>query len=210
MPHLRADWPNHRQRELPAERGRAFVAFDDEGERITARSGAVVPREFTYIEEPSDGPLPRYEVDCSHDQAGRLHVTGVHVLRRDGGRDIVSEDLARLRNLESVVEDAWSAAAWLPVFVIADSEEEGDRSFVRALDETRVKKLRDVRSLRKRSRSKVPEERFAEAARIYRENREGGKPTKAVTDQMGLPPSTASWYVKRAEELGMDLGGPRG
>ncbi len=209
MPYTQTDWPNQRRREMPAERGRAFVAFDGEASPVISPSGAKVPREFTYIEEPSEGALPRYEVDCAYDEAGRLHITGVHVMSRDGGRDVVSEDLARLRNLESVIEDAWSAAAWLPVFVIADTEEEADDAFLRALDATGAQKLKEVRSLRKRSRSRVPQERFAEAARIYRENRDGGKPTKTVADQMGLPPSTASWYVKRAEELNMDLGGPR-
>lgn len=209
MPHIRSDWPNQRRRELRAERGRAFVAFDGDVDPITSQSGAKVPREFTYIEEPTEGALPRYEVDCAYDKAGMLHLTGVHVLRRDGGRDVVSEDLARLRNLESVIEDAWRAAAWSPVFIVA-APGEGDAAFLRALDERAVQKIKEVRSLRKRSRSKVPLERFAKAAEIYRSNRATGKPTKAVMDQMDLPASTASWYIKRAEELGMDLGGPRG
>lgn len=209
MPYTRSEWPNQRQRELPTERGRAFVAFDGDAEPITSSSGATVPGAFTYIEEPSEGALPRYEIDCAYDKGGMLRLTGVHVVRREGGRDVVSEDLARLRNLESVIEDAWVAAAWSPVFVIADTEEERDAAFIRALDERGAQKLREVRSLRKRSRSRVPDERFAEAARIYRENREGGKPTKAVADEMEVPPSTASWLVKQAELKGMDLGGPR-
>jgi hypothetical protein len=57
-------------------------------------------------------------------------------------------------------------------------------------------------------RQRVPNDRLAEVARVYRENKASGRPTKAVGEFFGYPASTASLYVKRARKAGHDMGDP--
>lgn len=63
-----------------------------------------------------------------------------------------------------------------------------------------------VKGLRARARRRVDHRLLEEVARIYRANVKSGKPTKAVRDELGLPTSTASYYVRHARDAGLDMG----
>ena len=59
---------------------------------------------------------------------------------------------------------------------------------------------RTISGLRRQSRNKVTGEVLEQVADVYLKNPHA--PTKAVGREMGLAPSTASLYVKRAREAG--------
>lgn len=51
-------------------------------------------------------------------------------------------------------------------------------------------------------RRRYPPEHFADVARVYRSNVEGGRPTLSVADAFGVGKSTAAKWVARARSLG--------
>jgi hypothetical protein len=55
-------------------------------------------------------------------------------------------------------------------------------------------------------RRKVTPDLLAQVANVYRANRPSGKPTTAVREHFDLAESTASLYVKRARDAGLDMG----
>lgn len=63
-------------------------------------------------------------------------------------------------------------------------------------------KIKTFRGLRAQNRRKITDSILEEVARVYRDNRDSGAPTKAVADYLHLAPSTASLYVKRARQAG--------
>ncbi|PKQ25053.1 MAG: hypothetical protein CVT64_11975 [Actinobacteria bacterium HGW-Actinobacteria-4] len=204
------EWPEPAHKPVPVDEGTAYVSYSEEGQKVTV-NGLRGPRDFTYVEVPAASHLPRYVVECTLEDSGTPRINSVHVQRRDGERDVLSEDLARLRSLEDVVEVAWIALARQNLYVIQDGTDlDAVEAELNRLSREQVDSLRrQVRGLRKRPRSRVSDEKLEEVARIYRGSRAGGKPAKTVAEQLGMRPSTASWYIKRAEEAGKDLGGPR-
>lgn len=208
-PFVFEEWPDPERKRVPVDDGVAYVSYSESGETVEVNN-LRGPRHFTYVEVPSTKHLPRYVVECTLEDSGTPRINSVHVQRRDGERDVLSEDLARLRSLEDVVEYAWIALARHNLWVVqAGTDLAAVETELNRLDNEQTTTLRrQVRGLRRRPRSRVSDDTLEQVARIYRENREG-TPAKAVREQLNMKPSTASWYIKRAEEAGMDLGGPR-
>ena len=188
----------------------AYVAFDFDAPRVRQQDGTLTPAEFTYVEVPRGGDSPSYEVDCSHDASGLPRIGAVHVLRSPEGREVRSSDLRRLRNLEDVIQSAWRTASYNPLVTIADSREEADAAFLARVVAQPAALKRQVKGLRQQARRRITPDLLEETARVYREGRETGAPTKAVADHFGLASSTASLYVKRARDAGKDMGDDRG
>jgi hypothetical protein len=198
------EYPDHYQRDIPVAGGTAFVAYSYDGPRVAQPDGTEVPSAFTYVETPADPAEPMYFVECAHDGRGRPRIAAVHVVSR--GRDVYSSDLRRLRSLEDVVEQAWVAAAFRKGSVTGDSLEEVTRAIERIASEQVAANRKNVRGLRRQVRRKVTPELLAEVAEVYRENVDTGKPTLAVREHFELAESTASLYVKRARDAGLDMG----
>lgn len=202
-------YPNQVEREAQVARGRAYVAFSEDGPVVEHEGEIVTPARFTYVETPDAPDAPLYVVECAYDNEGLPRTEAVHVVRRPtSGREVRSIDLRRMRPLEDVVEDAWQlASSGRPVVVIADTEEEAQRRFDSELLAQYTGMKRTIRGLRHQARRRVTPQLLEEVARIYRENAATGAPTKAVREHFGIQPSTASLYVKRARDAGLSLEG---
>lgn len=206
MPGRLEPWPDEYRKPINVSGADAYVAFDFSAPRVSQPDGTLTPAQFTYVEVPRDGDSPSYVVDCFHDPTGLPRVSAVHVLRSATGREVRSSDLRRLRNLEDVIQSAWRAASYNPAVTIAETPEEADAAFLTRLAAQPEALKRQVRGLRQQARRRVTPDLLEQTARVYRDARVTGAPTKAVADHFGLAASTASLYVKRARDAGMDLG----
>jgi hypothetical protein len=197
-------YPDHYERSLPLAGGTARVAYSYTGAKVEREDGTSTPERFTYVETPADPSAPSYHIECAHDDGGRPRIIAVHIIGR--GRDVYSSDLRRMRSLEDVVEAAWVAISHRDAFVIGDSLEEVSESIERVAAEQMDANRRTVRGLRRQVRRKVTPELLEEVAEVYRANLATGKPTLAVREHFELAESTASLYVKRARDAGLDMG----
>ena len=169
------------------------------GDRV--RDGQRVPRQFTYAERPDDKRLPMYLIECAHNEEGVPIVEAVHVVfRPPEGREVRSSDLRNLRPLEDVIEEAWVRIR-RPWQEVGDLSTEDLQSVMAARTEDR----RALRGLRAQTRRKITPQLLAEVATIYRENLATGTPTKAVAEHFGVASATASLYVKRARDAGLQM-----
>ena len=199
-------WPDASRHTAPVVGGEAYVVFPMSGARVEHDDGTISPVEFTYVETPDDPHSPMYVVECTHDEASLPRIDAVHVVRRpDGGREVRSVDLRRLRSLEEVIEDAWDMASFRPLVFIGDDEHEVDASMARALATQPAEMKRTIRGLRQRARRRITPQVLTEVAQVYRDNLHTGAPTKAVAEHFGLASSTASLYVKRARDAKLDM-----
>jgi hypothetical protein len=141
--------------------------------------------------------------ECAYsrrDLAPRVIV--VHVVARDPEREVRSIDLRGVR-LEDAIEPAWRRATRHPATVGEEAvddpaplflePEEGDRAVLRALR-------------RPARRTRITDRHLDEVARVYRENRESGRPTTTVAEHFGKSLSMAGEYVARARKAGKDMG----
>jgi hypothetical protein len=171
------------------------------GDGVEQDDGTFTHHQFSYAED-FGGDSPHYLVECSHDEHLRPQVDAVHVVRRQGGRPVRSADLAKIRNLEEVIRDAWMAASRRPNAVVTD----GQTSVPRRKSDPAIERAemeRTFRTLRKQSRRTVTPEHLAEVAEVYEANRAGGAPVQAVATTFGIASSTAFRRVKQAREQGL-------
>lgn len=189
--------------ETDAEEG--WVAYSRFGPVVELPSGRWAPVRATYARRDGagDGPYTVVEIEFVGPGDVQPVVTAVHVMRRDGGREVLAVDLAGIR-LADIVEHTLRLVTRDPVRVSAEADTDPgmdgppDRP---GLDQ-------EIRSERKSVRRRRPyDSDLAEVARVYREAHSDGRhPTKAVREHLGLPESTARRWVARAEERGFDLG----
>lgn len=201
-------WPDEVRRPIRVPGGEAFVAYPGGGDVIQHAGGTWSPAAFTYVETPADAQLPTYVVECTHDDRDLPRVDAVHIVRRPSGREIRSVDLRRMRPVEDVIADAWRFSADRRLAFVGDSEEAVQAAMQRAVDAGPGELLTTVKGLRRQARRRVTPDLLEEVAQVYRAHTVDGAPTKAVAEHFGLAPSTASLYVKRARDAGLDL--PRG
>jgi len=203
---LRANpWPDERRFPVRSPGATAYVACSDTSPVVNYPDGSWGPREFSYVEIPDDPSAPIYVIEFGHDE-GVPKVGAVSLVRRPDGREVRTVDLRALRSVEDVAEDAWAAIAGLPLAAVADTAEEVDANIARAALAAAPDLKRAMRGARRRGRRRVTPAVLAETARVYREARASGAPTRAVGEHFGLAPSTASLYVKRARDAGEDMG----
>lgn len=196
-------WEDEVIEEWPVPGGIARVYWPwYSGERVLHDNGTQTPREFTYAEYPSDSRRPTYLIECSHTDDGIPYAKTVHVEARSvSRRGVQATDLRNLRPLEDVIEEAWARIA-RPFQEIGEQTAERIEEVAQARTELR----RTARGLRAQTRRAISAELLSEVARIYRENRVGGMPTKAVREHFGVQPSTASKYVRLARDAGEEMG----
>ncbi len=182
--------------------GTAHVVYPWTGERVQQDDGTMTPRQFTYVEIPDDPAQPFVVVECDHRPADLVPVViAAHIIQGSPhAREVASKDLRQL-DLERAVSAALTTASHQP-----EKSAPGTlQDLAQAASSDRSLKS-SVTGLRKRARARVTPDRLAEVAQIYRGARATGAPTKAVAEHFGFPSSTASLYVRRAREAGMDMG----
>lgn len=196
-------WEDESQESWPVPGGTATLLWSFlGGDRIRIGERAL-PKQFTYVERPDDERLPMYLVECSHTEDGVPIVEAVHVVHRPpNGRDVRQSDLRNLRPLEDVIEEAWTRVR-LPWQEVGDLSAE----HLQAVGASRAQDRKLLRGLRAQNRRKVTPKLLAEVSQVYRDHAADGAPTKAVAEHFGVASSTASLYVRRARDAGLDMGG---
>jgi transposase-like protein len=191
-------WPSERRESWAVPGGTAFAVYESfGGERVQNDDGTWTPREFTYVEMPSDAKLPYFVMECTYGDDLVPRILAFQSIQRDPLRDVRSADLRRIR-LEDALEQAWLKVTRRPSVVV-------DRAMPADLlgQPTTPEKLKTIRGLRKQSRRRVTSTRHREVAEIYREHLDSGAPTKAVAEHFGIADSTASLYVREARNAGL-------
>ena len=180
----------------------AHVIYPMTGERVQQDDGTLTPMEFTYVEIPDDPDSSYYVVECSHRRDDLVPmIIAVHVVQgSERGRDVSSADLRRL-DLELAIRNAWKTASHQPERSI-----EGGLEDLARQAPSEITLTRSISGLRKKARERVTPERLAAIADVYRTARPKGAPTKAVSEHFNFPTSTASLYVRRARQAGLDMG----
>ena len=202
-------WPDEMRISWPVRRGTAFVVFPlFTGDRVEHEDGSWTPREFTYVEMPTDEALPYFVMECTCAEDLVPRIQSVQAIGRDPQREVRSTDLRRIR-LEDGLEQAWLRVTRRPSTVVADTATPAE---LLARTPAPLNKRKTLRGLRAQNRRKITDSVHEEVARVYRANIETGAPTKAVADHFGIAASTAFLYVKRARVAGVleprDGGGP--
>ena len=191
-------WNDEMRVSFPVRGGQAHVLYSlFAGERVENDDGSWTPKEFTYVEFPTNNKLPYFVMECDHGADLVPRIVAFQVIEQDAARDVRSVDLRRAR-LEDALELAWTRVTHWPS-VVSDGVSAVDvRDRLNQIPSRRV-----LRGLRAQGRRKITDDVHNEVARVYLEHLETGAPTKAVAEHFGLQPSTASLYVKRAREAGV-------
>lgn len=204
-------WPDARRLDIPIADGTAYVTAPADVEWRLRDDGFHAPALFTYVEVPRDRSTPFYVLECVTDPKGRPELVALHVVKRPKtGREVRSSDLRALRSVEEILEVAGTAVLWRAHFGVADTFEEADAIMDGEHNADAPARRAIVQGLRKRAPRRVTDALLDEVAAVYRDALPTGKPTKAVLERFGFPPSTASLYVKRARESGRDMGDSNG
>jgi hypothetical protein len=151
-----------------------------------------LPKEFIFIDRSAGEHEPYFVLEIMLDDAGVPKVRAVLAHAHDGGREVRTADLRRLRSLEDILEEA-AAMVGRPTVDEPSAEVEADWRQYRQM----------VRGVRRQSRRRVTPALLQEVADVYHRNLDSGAPTKAVRTHFGLAESTASLYVKRARAAGL-------
>ena len=119
--------------------------------------------------------------------------------RTEGGRDVRTDDLRRIR-VETWLENLFSIAA---LRVTNEREtDSGTTAVLKAQDYTEQRETLDaVRKARARARRRLTPELLAEVAEVYRDN-VNDRPVEAVRQRFGGEYRTAAKYVERARKEG--------
>jgi len=193
-------WPDTMQKTWLVPGGTAAVFYQMfNGERVENDDGTWTPREFTYMEKPSDETTPYLAMECeytAHDLVPRI--TSFQLIQQDPSREVRSTDLRHVR-LEDALEEAWLKVTFRPVRVRDDGAFPVE-TVSQATSEQDMR--RTLRGLRSQNRRKITPNLHHEVAKIWLADTTGA-PTKAVADHFGLADSTASLYVKRARDAGL-------
>lgn len=194
------EWPDARTITWPVAGGTAHVVCQMfSGERVENDDGTWTPREFTYVEMPSDATTPYFVMECEyspHDLVPRIMT--FQLIQRDPSREVRSTDLRHV-HLKDALEEAWLKVTYRPVKVRDTDASPADMITPVTTEQDKRKTLRGLRS---QNRRKVTPALHQKVAKIWLADTTGA-PTKAVADYFGLAPSTASLYVKRARDAGM-------
>lgn len=191
-------WPDPKTISWPVAGGTAQVFYQNSrGSRIENEDGTWSPREFTYVELPSDQSAPYFvlECECSPDDLVP-RIAKFHVIQREASREVRSTDVRR-SHLEDVLEQAW-----LKVTIPHVTRNKRDPEGWVFQDVTEQDKRKTLRGLRSQNRRKITTKLHHEVAEIWLADTTGA-PTKAVADHFHIMPSTASLYVKRARAAGL-------
>ncbi len=202
-------WPDEMQISWSVPGGTAFVLYQlFGGERVAHEDESWSPREFTYVEMPTDATLPYFVMECRYGGDLVPRIESVQAIQRDPRREVRSIDLRRIR-LEDALEQAWLRVTRRPSTVV---DEGATAAVLLERRQEPLDKRRTLRGLRAQNRRRITDALHEEVARVYRANIETGAPTKAVADHFGIAASTAFLYVKRARVAGVleprDSGGP--
>ena len=195
------EWPDPKTMTWSVAGGTAHVVCQMfGGERVENDDGTWTPREFTYVEVPSDGTAPYFVMECEyspHDLVPRIMT--IQVIQRDpSSREVRSTDLRHI-HLEDALEQAWLKVTYRPVKVRDADASPADMVSPATVEQG---KRRTLRGLRSQNRRKVTPNLNQKVAEIWLAD-DTGAPTKAVADHFDLAPSTASLYVKRARDAGL-------
>lgn len=181
----------------------AGVVYPLAADLVEHGDGVMAPKQFMYVEQPGGPSAPKIVIECDHTGPRlELRVTAVHAFSQDPRREVRPADLNNLR-IDDAIEDAARYCFSLPDAV---ETTDGDPTVLTAAQERQQRQRRVIRGLRQRGRRRLGPELLDDVAHIYRENRHTGAPTKAVRERLGIPSSTASLYVRRAREEGLDMG----
>ena len=194
------EWPDPRTMTWAVAGGTAHVVCQMfGGERVENDDGSWTPREFTYVEMPSDATAPYFVMECEyspHDLVPRIMT--IQVIQRDPSREVRSTDLRHI-HLKDALEQAWLKVTYRPVKVRDADASPADMVSPATVEQDKRKTLRGLRS---QNRRKITTNVHQEVAKIWLADTTGA-PTKAVGDHFGLADSTASLYVKRARDEGL-------
>ena len=183
----------------------AYVVFPllSEG-RVEHDNGTRSPKQFTYLEFPKDPDAPYYVVECDHPGPDfRPRIISVQVVARENGPEVRSSDLRAL-HLNDAIEEALMRASTRLRTVREDATLAP--SDLENLPPNDTAAHRTIKGLRKRVRRSITPGHLAEVARVYRENRPTGAPTKAVREHFHVSAATASNWVKSARDAQYDMG----
>jgi hypothetical protein len=194
------EWPDPVTIRWPVPGGTAHVVYRMfGGERVENNDGTQTPREFTYVEMPSDPAAPYFVMECEYSPVDLVpRIMTFQLIQRDPMREVRSTDLRHV-HLEDALEQAWLKATIQPVRVKGNEASPAD---VASPAKTEQDKRKTLRGLRSQNRRKVTPNLNQKVAEIWLGDATGA-PTKAVADHFDLAPSTASLYVKRARDAGL-------
>ncbi len=193
-------WPDPMRISWPVRGGMAHVEYQMfGGEGVRNDDGSWSPREFTYVEMPSDVTAPYFVMECEYSLQDLVpRIMAFHAIQREPSREVRSTDL-RYVHLEDALEQAWLHVTNRGVAVVEDAASPVELMSLESMERDKRKTLRGLRS---QNRRKITPGVNQEVARIWLADTTGA-PTKAVADHYGLAPSTASLYVKRARQAGL-------
>lgn len=193
------EWPDPKKISWPVADGMAEVVYrDSRGSRIRNTDGSWSPKQFTYIEVPSDKSKPYFVMECEFSRTDLVpRITAFHVMQREASREVRLADLRHVR-LEDALEAAWSKVT-IPSVTRKNRVSPPVWVFQELTEQDKRKTLRGLRS---QNRRKITPNVHQKVAEIWLADSTGA-PTKAVADHFGLAPSTASLYVKRARDAGL-------
>jgi hypothetical protein len=193
-------WPDAMTMQWPVAGGTASVVYQMfGGDRVENDDGTWSPREFTYVEMPSDATTPYFVLECeysAHDLVPRI--MSFQLIQRDPSREVRSTDLRNV-HLEDALEQAWLKVTNRPATVTENGASPAEMVSSATVEQD---KRRTLHGLRSQNRRKVTPNLNQKVAEIWLADTTGA-PTKAVRDHFGLAPSTASLYVKRARDAGL-------
>lgn len=169
------------------------------GARVEHDDGSWSPKEFTYVEMPTDAHLPYYVLECEYGDDLVPRIMSVQVVQRDPRREVRSVDLRPLR-IEDALEEAWLKVTRRPTVVTDGSTSNPAEALSANLEPAQQRKM--LRGLRAPDRRRITPDVHAEVARVYRANIASGAPVKAVAEHFAVATSTAFLYVRRARENG--------
>lgn len=193
------EWPDPKRISWPVANGMAEVVYrNSRGFRIRNKDGSWSPKQFTYVEVPSDKSKPYFVMECEFSGPDSVpRITSFHVMTREPSREVRLADFRHVR-LEDALEEAW-----LKVTIPTVTRNKRVSPPVWVFQElTEQDKRKTLRGLRSQNRRKITMSVHQKVAEIWLADTTGA-PTKAVADHFGLAPSTASLYVKRARDAGL-------
>jgi len=199
-------WPDAMTIQWPVAGGTASVVYQMfGGDTVENDDGTWSPREFTYVEMPSDATTPYFVMECeysAHDLVPRI--MSIQVIQRDPAREVRSTDLRNV-HLEDALEQAWLKVTRRPATIMEDGASPAEMVSQATVEQDKRKTLRGLRS---QNRRKITTNVHQKVAEIWLEDTSGA-PTKAVARHFDIAPSTASLYVKRARDAGVLRTPPR-
>jgi hypothetical protein len=194
-------WPDAMTIQWPVAGGTAHVVCQMfGGDRVENDDGTWSPREFTYVEMPSDANAPYFVMECEYSAHDLLpRIMSIQLIQGDDpSREVRSTDLRHV-HLEDALEQAWLKVTNRPATVTENGASPAEMVSPATVEQD---KRRTLRGLRSQNRRKVTPNLNKKVAEIWLADTTGA-PTKAVADHFDLAPSTASLYVKRARDAGL-------